>query len=73
MFKSPAQTLLVPDMAGEGNGLTVTVNGVAAVIQPVDNEISVKLMVPVPAAPQLTKIALVPAPDAMLPPETDQK
>ncbi len=50
-----------------------TVKVVALAMHPVAKEISVRLTVPTPADPHVTLIELVPAPEVILPPATDQK
>ena len=60
-------------MDGVGFALMITEAGVAEAEQPVDGFVSTSETVPVPAAFQFTVMEAVPAPVAMLPPDTDHK
>jgi hypothetical protein len=64
--------VLFPDIEGEGFDLIVIGLNVVEATQPVDTEISVSPIEPIPAEPQFTKTEVVPAPDTIDPPDTVQ-
>jgi hypothetical protein len=67
-----AQVLRDPVITGAGNGLIVTLSWVAVAEHPVAVTDSVTLTVPAPAAAHKTLTELVPVPDTIVPPVTDQ-